>query len=110
MRTSSLDAMPPRLRRSLTNFGADIAIARRKRNLTMEMLAERVGVAKATYQRIEKGDPGVSMGAYAMTLFVLGFPDALAVLVDASHDDTGLLLEAQRLPKRVRVKKEPTTL
>lgn len=110
MRSPSSDITPPRLRRTLARLGADIAIARRKRHLTMKMMAERVGVAKATYQRIEKGDPGVSMGTYAMTLFVLGFPDALADLADARHDDTGLVLDAERLPKRVRVKKEPTAL
>jgi hypothetical protein len=50
------------------------------------------------------------MGAYAMTLFVLGFGDALTDLVDPGTDDQGLLLDLDRLPKRVRVKKEPTPL
>jgi DNA-binding XRE family transcriptional regulator len=36
------------------------------------MMAERVGVSKGTYLRVEKGDPTVSLGAYAMALFVLG--------------------------------------
>ncbi|MGQ0836427.1 MAG: helix-turn-helix domain-containing protein [Gammaproteobacteria bacterium] len=110
MRSTSNDVMPPRVRRSLSKFGADLAIARRKRKLTVEMLAERVGVAKATYLRVEKGDPTVSMGIYAMTLFVLGFPNAFADLADVRRDDTGLLLDTERLPKRVRVKKEPTAL
>jgi hypothetical protein len=50
------------------------------------------------------------MGVYAMTLFVLGFPDAFADISDPRRDDTGLLLDVDRLPKRVRVKKEPTPL
>jgi DNA-binding XRE family transcriptional regulator len=98
------------VRRALAKLGTDLAIARRKRSLTVEMVAERVGVAKATYLKVEKGDPTVSMGVYAMTLFVLGFPDALAEIADVRRDDTGLLLDAERLPKRVRVKKEPTAL
>jgi transcriptional regulator with XRE-family HTH domain len=57
-------------------------MARRKRNLTVAMMAERLGVAKSTYLRVEKGDPTVSMGTYAMALFVLGFGDALGDLVD----------------------------
>jgi transcriptional regulator with XRE-family HTH domain len=85
-------------------------MARRKRHLTIEMLAERVGVSRTTYQKVEKGDPKVSMGVYAMALFVLGFSDALAQIADARRDDTGLLLEAERLPKRVRVKTEPSAL
>ena len=80
-------------------------IARKKRNLTIQMLAERLGVAKSTYLRVEKGDPTVSMGVYAMALFALGFGDVLGDVVDPRRDDQGLLLDADRLPKRVRVKK-----
>jgi hypothetical protein len=47
------------------------------------------------------------MGVYAMALFVLGFGDAFANLVDASRDEEGLLFDAQRVPKRVRPKKAP---
>ena len=107
MRSAVLDVIPPRVRRSLTKLGADLALARRKRGLTTAMMVERLGVAKSTYVRIEKGDPTVSLGAYAMALFVLGFGDALADLIDPRRDDQGLLLDAQRLPRRVRPKTEP---
>jgi len=105
MRSTVLDTLPPKVIRSLTKFGTDIALARKKRNLTTMMMAERLGVAKSTYLRAEKGDPTVSMGVYAMALFVLGFGDALGELVDPRRDDQGLLLDTERLPKRVRVKK-----
>ena len=108
MQSSALRSLPPKLRRSLAKLGADIAIARRKRNLTVMMMAERIGSARSTYLKIEKGDPAVSMGVYAMTLFVLGFGDAIGDLVDARRDEIGLLLDAQRLPKRVRRRKVST--
>jgi transcriptional regulator with XRE-family HTH domain len=108
MRSSVLDVLPAHVRRSLTKFGADLSLARRKRRLTTRMMAERLGVSQSTYARVEKGDPTVSMGIYAMALFVLGFGAALNDLVDAGKDDQGLLLEAQRLPKRVRVHEDPT--
>ena len=107
MRSSVHDILPAPLRRSLVKFGGDIAVARRKRQLTVAMMAERLGVAKSTYLRVEKGDPSVSLGVYAMALFVLGFGDALGDLVDPRRDDQGLLLDVERLPKRVRVKREP---
>jgi DNA-binding XRE family transcriptional regulator len=110
MSSGSADLMPSKLGRTLAKLGADIAIARRKRNLTVLMMAERIGTGRLTYLRIEKGDPRVSMGAYAMALFVLGFSDSLADIADARHDHTGLLLDAERLPKRVRSKKTPTAL
>jgi hypothetical protein len=50
------------------------------------------------------------MGTYAMTLFVLGFPEALAEIADVRRDDTGLLLDTERLPQRVRPKRVPTAL
>ena len=110
MRSSVYDVLPPKVGRSLEKFGADLALARRKRHLTTAMMSERLGVAKSTYARVEKGDPTVSLGVYAMALFVLGFGNALGDLVDASRDEQGLLLDAQRVPKRVHPKKTPTSL
>ena len=109
MRSSVHDVLPMKVRRSLKKFGADLALARRKRRLTTAMMAERLGVAKSTYVRVEKGDPTVSMGIYAMALFVLGFGDALGDLIDASRDEQGLLLDQQHVPKRVHPKRAPTS-
>jgi DNA-binding XRE family transcriptional regulator len=98
--------LPTKVRRSLAKLGNELRDARRKRHLTVEMMIERVGIAKATYLKVEKkGDPSVSMGVYAMTLFVLGFPNALDEIADSRHDETGLLLDSARLPQRVRPKK-----
>ena len=110
MRSAIHDVLPAALRRSISKFGHDLAVARRKRNLTIGMMAERTGLAKSTYARLEKGDPAVAMGAYAMVLFVLGFGEALGNLTDARRDEVGLLLDEERLPKRVRVKKPPVPL
>ena len=101
-----LRCFPPAVRRSLIKFGSDLATARRKRGLTVLAVAERMGVSKNTYLRAEKGDPGVGLGVYAMALFVLGFGSPLASLIDVSRDDIGLLLDEERLPKRMRMKKE----
>ncbi len=65
------------------------------------MMCERLGVSKSTWQRMVKGDPTVSMGAYAQALFVLGLGTPLDDLVDPRHDEQGLLLEADNLPKRI---------
>ena len=86
------------------------ATIRRKRALTVRMMAERIGVHKNTYLKVEKGDPTVGFGIYAMALFVLGLFDALTTLADPGQDDTGLLLDADHLPKRVRTPKEPRAL
>jgi transcriptional regulator with XRE-family HTH domain len=108
MRSHVSDVLPSAVRRSLTKFGSDLATARRKRGLTTLAVAERMSVAKNTYLRVEKGDPTVGLGVYAMALFVLGFGDPLGSIIDVSRDDTGLMLDEERLPRRVRMKKSRT--
>jgi DNA-binding XRE family transcriptional regulator len=110
MRSSIPVSLPSEARRSLSRLGADIATARRKRALTVAMMGERIGVARTTYLKIEKGDPSVSMGAYAMALFVLGFGGVLGEIIDPGRDELGLLLDEERLPHRVRPKKTPAAL
>ncbi len=102
MRASYIDIMPPKLARLLGKFGRDLAIARKKRHLSMAEMCERTALSKQTYQRVEKGDPTVSFGAVAMCLFALGEERRLGELIDAARDETGLLLSAESLPKRVR--------
>jgi len=101
MKSEVSSILPPNVRRSLKKFGGDLSIARRKRRLTVAMLCERIGVSKSTWQRMEKGDPTVSIGAYVQALFVLGFGAPLGDLADQRDDELGLMLEAERLPKRI---------
>jgi transcriptional regulator with XRE-family HTH domain len=108
MRSNVLDVMPPPVKRSLRELGADLATARRKRGFTAAMVAERAGISKSTYLRVERGDPTVMLGIYAMVFFVLGFGDALRGVVEPARDAIGLSLDEDRLPKRVRIKKRKT--
>lgn len=87
---------------SLAKFGADIRIARLKRNLTAAQMASALQVHRSTYGRVEAGDPMVALGIYASALAALGFRLPFAELVDPRHDEQGLLLDLQRLPKRAR--------
>jgi transcriptional regulator with XRE-family HTH domain len=107
MKSDVFDLIPPRLRRSLGKLGADIALARRKRGMTAMMMAQRIGVSRGTYTRVEKGDPTVAMGIYGMALFVLGLGTPLEHLADVRNDEHGQLLDVERVPKRVRAKKQP---
>jgi DNA-binding XRE family transcriptional regulator len=96
------DIMPLQVRRALKKLGADIGAARRRRRLKVSMMAERTGVSRQTYQRVEKGDPRASVAVYAMCLFVLGFGTEIENLADVRKDDAGLLSETERLPQRIR--------
>ncbi|GHV44709.1 transcriptional regulator [Spirochaetia bacterium] len=90
---------------ALRKLGQDINGARRRRRITMALMAERAGIAVNTLAKIEKGDPAASMAAYASVLFVLGLTDSLRDIADASRDLTGRMLEEERLPKRIRYPK-----
>jgi transcriptional regulator with XRE-family HTH domain len=107
MKSSVNDILPSSVRKSLFKLGADLSIARRKRRLSVAMMCERLGVSKSTWQRMEKGDPTVSMGAYAQAFFVLGLGTPLGEVADQAADETGLLLEAERLPKRIISPRDP---
>lgn len=94
--------LPIPAKKALKKVGRDIGDARKRRRITMELMAERAGISRVTLGKIEKGEPTVSMGAYATVLFTLGMIDHLQNLVDASIDIVGRELEAENLPKRVR--------
>jgi hypothetical protein len=55
-----------------------------------------------TLNKVEKGEPGVSMGTYATVLFALGMAERLADLADPRNDAIGMALEEEHLPKRIR--------
>jgi transcriptional regulator with XRE-family HTH domain len=97
-----MPTIPLPVRRALTKLGADIRDARRRRRIPTAVMAERAMIVRATLQKAEKGDPAVSMGTYATLLFILGLTDRLADLADARYDATGLALEEERLPQRIR--------
>lgn len=97
---SSVTLSIPALK-ALRKIGQDINDARRRRLITIALMAERAGISKATVSKIEKGDPTVSMGGYASVLFVLGMINRLGDLVDGASDLIGRQLE--KLPKRVRL-------
>lgn len=110
MNKKTFQALPLPVKRSLKKLGSDIRIARIKRGFTIQMMAERMGMHRSSYSKIEKGDVVVGIGAYAAVLFILGFGTPLSDLIDISRDDTGLLLDLEKLPKRVHVKKMPEAL
>ncbi len=88
---------------ALRKLGHDINHARRRRRITVALMAQRAGLSRSTIGKIEKGDPSASMGAYAAVLFVLGMDKRLSDLVDSIHDLIGRRLEDENLPQRIRM-------
>ena len=110
MRTSRASvALPVPVKHALRKLGHDIRDARRRRRIPVAIAAQRASISRMTLAKIEKGDPGVAMGIYATVLFVLGLASPLADLADPKNDPTGLQLEEEHLPQRIRTprKREP---
>lgn len=105
MKKSTTD-IPIPVRRALRKLGSDVRDCRRRRRITTELLAERTSMSRVTLAKIERGDPGVSLGKYASALFALGLIDRLASLADVRFDEIGLVLDEERLPKRVRLPRD----
>jgi transcriptional regulator with XRE-family HTH domain len=93
--------LPMPVQKALRKLGQDISDSRRRRRIPTELMAERAGMARAPLNKIENGDPSVSLGGYASVLFVLGMADRLKDLVDANVDVVGRQLEEEHLPRRI---------
>ena len=92
----------PRHKRALSKLGADIRTARIRRRITTTLMASRAFITRTTLLKLEHGDPTVSLGSYAVVLFILGLTPRLAELADVRFDERGLELEEENLPKRIR--------
>ncbi|MEW6281199.1 MAG: helix-turn-helix domain-containing protein [Candidatus Eremiobacterota bacterium] len=96
-------ALPIPVKRALQKLGGDLRDARRRRRIPTALLAERACISRTTLTKVEKGDPNVSLGVYASVLFALGMVEHLSGLADVRSDLTGLDLEDELLPQRVRL-------
>ncbi len=66
-------------RQALTLLGRQVRVGRKERRMTVQALADRVGVSRGLIQRIEKGDPGCQVGSVFEAAVVAG-----VTLFDAS--------------------------
>lgn len=98
--------LPVIAQRTLKKLGGDINRARRRRGLTQQALAERVGAGLSTIKRLEAGDPRMQLHVLARVLQVFGELDRLSDLLDSAQDDVGLALMDEQLPQRIRTPKK----
>ncbi|GAB2859241.1 helix-turn-helix transcriptional regulator [Pseudoduganella ginsengisoli] len=94
--------IPLPVERALAQLGQNISLARRRRNMSQQMLAERIGASLNTVRRMEEGFAGTALQYFARALQVFGELDKLEMLLDTSQDSVGLALMDEKLPQRVR--------
>lgn len=95
----------PKTQTILAQMGEQIRLARLRRRLSSELVAERAGISRMTLIKIEKGSPSVSIGSYAAVLHALNGLDTDLLLV-AKDDELGRKLQDLGLPTRCRAPKK----
>lgn len=99
-----IKSVPPRMETLLSDLGENIKLARLRRKISSTMMAERAGMTRKTLRSIEKGESGVSIGAYANVLFCLGLQNDLASVARADEfgrqlQDIALVQKKSKAPK-----------
>ncbi|MEQ8416035.1 MAG: helix-turn-helix transcriptional regulator [Imperialibacter sp.] len=94
----------PKTRRILETVGEQIKLARLRRKLSGEMVAERAGIGRNTLISIEQGRPSVSIGHYLNVLKVLGLEADFLIL--AKDDLLGRKLQDAQLTTKERAPKK----
>ena len=95
----------PQTQEILIQMGEQIRLARLRRHLSAELVAERAGISRMTLSNIEKGSPSVAIGSYATVLHALNGMDKDLLLV-AKDDELGRKLQDLELPTRRRAPKK----
>ena len=98
-------AVLPQTQQLLSEMGEQIRLARLRRHLPSELVAERANLSRATLTAIEKGTPSVAIGAYAAVLQALGGLEKDLLLI-AKDDELGRKLQDLALPQRQRAPRQ----
>ena len=94
--------MPEALRQKLLVIGSDLSAARRVRSMTQDQFAERICVSRKVVWRMEKGDPTVSFGTYAMAAWLMGLDKNLVKMFSPETDAVFQRAALLALPRRIR--------
>lgn len=82
-------------------LGENIDLARKRRRLQVDTVCKRAGITGQTYQRLKKGEMGVSIGVLMNVLSALDLEEMVAALAAPELDLTGLAHERSLQPARV---------
>jgi transcriptional regulator with XRE-family HTH domain len=96
------EQLPREVQKQLEELGQRVRIARVRRSMSTEDLAQACGIGRRTLYRIENGEPGIALGTFLSVLWKLALLDTLHGVADPDTDDHGKILEAASRPQRVR--------
>ena len=104
-RSTYSNKLPRSLAKDLSQVGEQIKLARLRRDLSMEQVAERAMCSIPTLTKVEKGTSSVAIGTYIRVLYVLGLNSDILLL--AREDPLGRSLQDAKLSlRRARASKK----
>lgn len=101
-----LSAPPYAVEQALKRLGANLRMARLRRNLTIGEVAEKIGTGPRPVSDAEKGKPSTSAAVYIALLWVYDLLHQLEDLASPELDQHGLTLSMARNRQRARERKE----
>ena len=96
------EQLPREVLKQLEELGQRVRIARVRRRMSTEDLAQACGIGRRTLYRVETGEPGIALGTFLSVLWKLALLDTIRGVADPDTDDHGKILEAASRPQRVR--------
>jgi hypothetical protein len=94
-KTKAINQLPPATLGALRKLGADLAVSRLRRKESLRTWAKRLGVSLSTLQRLEAGDPSVSIGVVSTALWLINRDGELGNLASPEHDLGALELDVR---------------
>jgi len=93
----------PKQQKILNELGENIKLARLRRKLSSEQVAERAGIGRSTLIKLEQGNAGLGLGNLLNVLSVLGLENDLLQI--AKDDELGRKIQDANLLVKERVRK-----
>lgn len=95
----------PKHARLLSGAGENVRLARLRRKLSAQQVADRAGISRTTLQKVEQGDPSTAVGNWLQVLVVLGLEVDFSGLAATDPlgrklQDAGLTQSRRRASKR----------
>jgi transcriptional regulator with XRE-family HTH domain len=105
-RNPLLTAPPYPVDKAIKTLGANLRIARLRRNLTIQDVAGKIGTGPRAVADAEKGKHSTSIAVYVALLWTYGLLGQFADLANPDSDEEGLVLARVGERERARLKDE----
>ena len=101
-RNTLLTATPYAVEQAINKVGNNLRIARLRRKLTIEEVAEKIGTGVRAVRAAESGNASTGIAVYAALLWAYGLLSPLEELADPQNDPEGLALAEAGTSARAR--------